>query len=74
MGKKILIVSHENSLKALIKYLDILSDEETADLHIPNGVPLVYELDRRLNPIKHYYLGDQKDIKSKINEIKNQNS
>ena len=74
MGKKILIVSHENSLKALVKYLDILSDEEAADLNIPNGVPLVYELDRKLNPIKHYYLGDQKDIKSKINEIKNQNS
>ena len=66
MGKKILIVAHENSLKALVKYLDIMSDEEIADLNIPNGVPLVYELDRRLNPIKHYYLGDQKDIKSKI--------
>ena len=66
MGKKILIVAHENSLKALVKYLDIMSDEEIADLSIPNGVPLVYELDRRLNPIKHYYLGDQKDIKSKI--------
>ena len=71
MGKKILIVAHENSLRALIKYLDILSDEETADLNIPNGVPLVYELDRKLNPIKHYYLGDQTDVKSKINIIKN---
>ena len=43
-----------------------MSDEEITDLSIPNGVPLVYELDRRLNPIKHYYLGEQKDIKSKI--------
>ena len=71
MGKKILIVAHEDSLKALIKYLDILSDEETADLNIPNGIPLVYELDRKLNPIKHYYLGNQENIEKKINAIKN---
>ena len=74
MGKKILIVAHENSLKALIKYLDVLSDEETADIYIPNGVPLVYELDRKLNPIRHYYLGDQIDIKRKINALKFQDS
>ena len=57
-GKKVLIVAHGNSLRALVKYLDKMSDEEIIGLNIPTGVPLVYELDDKLNPIKHYYLGD----------------
>jgi 2,3-bisphosphoglycerate-dependent phosphoglycerate mutase len=57
-GKKVIIVAHGNSLRALIKYLDDVSDEEIPDLNIPTGIPLVYELDEDLRPIRHYYLGD----------------
>ncbi len=56
-GKKPLIVAHGNSIRALIKYLDQMSDTDIIELNIPNGVPLVYELDADLKPIKHYYLG-----------------
>ena len=59
LGKKIIIVSHGNSLRGLVKYLDNLSDEEVMNLEIPTGVPLVYELDDNLKPIKHYYLKDE---------------
>ena len=59
LGKKIIIVAHGNSLRGLVKYLDNLSDEEVMDLEIPTGVPLVYELDDNLKPIKHYYLKDE---------------
>ena len=59
LGKKIIIVAHGNSLRGLVKYLDNLSDEEVMDLEIPIGVPLVYELDDNLKPIKHYYLKDE---------------
>jgi 2,3-bisphosphoglycerate-dependent phosphoglycerate mutase len=55
-GKKPLIVAHGNSIRALIKYLDDMSDADIIELNIPNGVPLVYELDAQLKPIKHYYL------------------
>jgi len=55
-GKKPLIVAHGNSIRALIKYLDQMSDTDIIELNIPNGVPLVYELDAELKPIKHYYL------------------
>ena len=61
-GKKVLIAAHGNSLRALIKYLDDISDSDIVGLNIPNGVPLVYELDENLKPIKHYYLGDQDAI------------
>jgi 2,3-bisphosphoglycerate-dependent phosphoglycerate mutase len=57
-GKQIVIAAHGNSLRALIKYLDNISDDDIVGLNIPNGVPLVYELDAELKPIKHYYLGD----------------
>jgi len=73
-GKKVLIAAHGNSLRALVKYLDNISDEAIADLNIPTGVPLVYELDEDLKPIKHYYLGDQEAIANKINSVKNQDS
>lgn len=57
-GKKVLICAHGNSLRALVKYLDGISDEEITGLNIPTGIPLVYELDDDLKPIRHYYLGD----------------
>jgi 2,3-bisphosphoglycerate-dependent phosphoglycerate mutase len=61
-GKKVLIAAHGNSLRALIKYLDGISDDDIVGLNIPNGVPLVYELDDDLKPIRHYYLGDAEAI------------
>lgn len=73
-GKKVLIAAHGNSLRALVKYLDNISDADIAGLNIPTGVPLVYELDEDLKPIKHYYLGDQEKIAAKINAVKNQDS
>jgi 2,3-bisphosphoglycerate-dependent phosphoglycerate mutase len=59
-GKRIIISAHGNSLRALIKYLDGISDQDIVGLNIPNGVPLVYELDADLKPIKSYYLGNTK--------------
>jgi len=64
-GKKVLIAAHGNSLRALVKYLDNMSDEEIIKLNIPTGVPLVYELDEDLKPIRHYYLGDPDEIAAK---------
>jgi 2,3-bisphosphoglycerate-dependent phosphoglycerate mutase len=61
-GKKVLIAAHGNSLRALVKYLDNVSEEEIVGLNIPTGIPLVYELDEELKPIKHYYLGDADEI------------
>jgi 2,3-bisphosphoglycerate-dependent phosphoglycerate mutase len=57
-GKRVLIAAHGNSLRALVKYLDDISDADIVELNIPTGIPLVYELDDRLKPITHYYLGD----------------
>lgn len=57
-GQRIVITAHGNSIRALIKYLDGISDTDIVNLNIPNGVPLVYELDAQLKPIRHYYLGD----------------
>ena len=68
-GKKVLIVAHGNSLRALVKYLDDISEEEIIGLNIPTGIPLVYELDDQLSPIKHYYLGDQDAIDKKAAEV-----
>lgn len=64
-GKKVIIAAHGNSLRALVKYLDGISDEDIVGLNIPTGVPLVYELDDDLKPIKSYYLGDQDEIARK---------
>ncbi len=61
-GKKVLIAAHGNSLRALVKYLDNVYEEEIVGLNIPTGIPLVYELDDDLKPIKHYYLGDPDEI------------
>lgn len=71
-GKKVLITAHGNSLRALVKYLDNISDEEIPALNIPTGVPLVYELDENLHPIRHYYLGDQAAVEAAINAVANQ--
>jgi 2,3-bisphosphoglycerate-dependent phosphoglycerate mutase len=57
-GAKVLVAAHGNSIRALVKYLDGISDSDIVGLNIPNGIPLVYELDERLKPIRHYYLGD----------------
>jgi 2,3-bisphosphoglycerate-dependent phosphoglycerate mutase len=57
-GRRVVIAAHGNSLRALVKYLDNISDSEITELNIPTGIPLVYELDEQLKPIRHYYLGD----------------
>ena len=69
-GKKILIVAHGNSMRALIKYLDKITDDGIVDVDIPNAIPLVYEFNEDFHPIRHYYLGDQKMIDEKIQKIK----
>jgi 2,3-bisphosphoglycerate-dependent phosphoglycerate mutase len=61
-GQKLLVAAHGNSLRAMVKYLDNISDKEIPGLNIPTGVPLVYELDENLKPIKHYYLGDPEAV------------
>jgi 2,3-bisphosphoglycerate-dependent phosphoglycerate mutase len=61
-GKKLLIVAHGNSLRAMVKYLDNMSEAEIIELNIPTGIPLVYELDAELKPIRHYYLGDPEAV------------
>jgi 2,3-bisphosphoglycerate-dependent phosphoglycerate mutase len=61
-GKRVVIAAHGNSLRALVKYLDGVSDQDITELNIPTGVPLVYELDDQLKPIRHYYLGDPEAI------------
>ena len=71
-GKKVLIVAHGNSLRALVKYLDNIPDEEIVGLNIPTGIPLVYELDDDLKPIKHYYLGDPEEIAKAQQAVANQ--
>ena len=68
-GKRVFIVAHGNSLRALVKYLDTVSDEDIVGLNIPTGVPLVYELDESLKPIRNYYLGDQEAIANKAAEV-----
>jgi 2,3-bisphosphoglycerate-dependent phosphoglycerate mutase len=65
-GRRVLIAAHGNSLRALIKHLDGLSDAEIVPLNVPTGAPLVYELDEQLKPLKHYYLGDPAEIEKRI--------
>jgi len=71
-GQRILISAHGNSLRALVKYLDNLSEEEVLDLNIPTGIPLVYELDDDLKPIRRYYLGDPAQIEQAMQAVANQ--
>ena len=68
-GHSVLIVAHGNSLRALVKYLDKVSDDDIVELNIPTGVPLVYELDDKMNPRKSYYLGDQEEISKRTAEV-----
>ena len=71
-GRKILISAHGNSLRALIKMLDGISDADIVSLNVPNGQPLVYELDADLKPIRHYYLGDPAAIAAAMQAVANQ--
>jgi len=64
--KRVLIAAHGNSLRALVKHLDAISDKEIVGLNIPTGIPLVYELDSSLKPLKHYYLGDADEVAKRV--------
>ncbi len=68
-GKKVLIAAHGNSLRALVKYLDDISEEEIVELNIPTGMPLVYELDDDLKPLNRYYLGDPEKVKAAMEAV-----
>jgi 2,3-bisphosphoglycerate-dependent phosphoglycerate mutase len=71
-GKKVLIVAHGNSLRALVKYLDNISDDAIVSLNIPTGIPLVYELDAAMKPFKSYYLADEETVKKAAEAVANQ--
>lgn len=71
-SKRVIIAAHGNSLRALVKYLDNIADDEIVKMNIPTGVPLVYELDENLKPIKSYYLGDADAIKAAQEAVANQ--
>lgn len=71
-GKKVLMVAHGNTIRALIKHLDQLSEEEILHTNIPTGIPLVYELDEDLKPIRHYYLGDEEKIAAAMQAVVSQ--
>ena len=71
-GQRVIIAAHGNSLRALVKYLDNISDEDILELNIPTGIPLVYELDDDLKPIRNYYLGNQLEIEKAQQAVANQ--
>jgi 2,3-bisphosphoglycerate-dependent phosphoglycerate mutase len=71
-GQSVIIAAHGNSLRALIKYLDNVSDQDIVGLNIPTGQPLVYELDDNLRPLEHYYLGDEETIRAAMAAVANQ--
>ena len=71
-GQRVLVVAHGNSIRALIKYLDNISAEAITELNIPTGIPLVYELDDELKPLKNYYLGETEAIKKAAEAVANQ--
>lgn len=71
-GKRLLIAAHGNSLRAMVKYLDNISDQEIVELNIPTGIPLVYELDANLKPIKSYYLADEAAVKAAAEAVAKQ--
>ena len=68
-GKKVLVAAHGNSLRAMVKFLDNIPENEIVELNIPTGMPLVYELDQHLKPIKHYYLGDPEKVKAAMEAV-----
>jgi 2,3-bisphosphoglycerate-dependent phosphoglycerate mutase len=71
-GHRVLVVAHGNSLRALVKFLDGISDQDIVGMNVPNGVPLVYEFDDELKPLRHYYLGDAEAIAAKMAAVANQ--
>jgi 2,3-bisphosphoglycerate-dependent phosphoglycerate mutase len=71
-GQRLLIAAHGNSIRAMVKYLDNISDADITELNIPTGIPLVYELDDDLKPIKNYYLGDEDAVKKAAEAVANQ--
>jgi len=71
-GRNVIIAAHGNSLRALIKYLDNVSDDDIVELNVPTGQPLVYELTDDLSAVRHYYLGDQEAIKAAMEAVANQ--
>jgi 2,3-bisphosphoglycerate-dependent phosphoglycerate mutase len=71
-GERVLIVAHGNSLRALVKHLDGMGEEEIVALNIPTAVPLVYEFDRAMKPKKHYYLGDAAKVAAAAAAVANQ--
>jgi len=71
-GKRVLIAAHGNSLRALVKYLDNIPDDEIPGLNIPTGMPLIYELEDDLQPVRHYYLGDPEKVQKAMQAVANQ--
>jgi 2,3-bisphosphoglycerate-dependent phosphoglycerate mutase len=71
-GRRVIIAAHGNSMRALVKYLDNIPDEEIVGLNIPTGIPLVYELEDDMTPIRHYYLGDPEKIQAAIQSVADQ--
>jgi 2,3-bisphosphoglycerate-dependent phosphoglycerate mutase len=71
-GQRVLVAAHGNSLRAIVKYLDNIPDDAIVELNIPTGIPLVYELDDSLKPIRHYYLGDQEKVMQSIAAVAKQ--
>ncbi len=71
-GKRVIISAHGNSLRALVKYLDKIPDDEIPGLNIPTGLPLIYELDEDIKPIKHYYLGDPEEVEKAMQAVAEQ--
>lgn len=71
-GERIIVAAHGNSLRALVKYLDGISDDAIVDLNIPTGIPLVYDLDESLKPLKSYYLGDEEAVRQGMQAVANQ--
>ncbi len=73
-GKRALIAAHGNSLRALVKHLDEVSDADIVELNIPTGIPLIYELDKDLKPIRHYYFGDAQRVQKAMQAVASQAS
>jgi 2,3-bisphosphoglycerate-dependent phosphoglycerate mutase len=71
-GQRVLISAHGNSLRALVKYLDNIGEQEIVELNIPTGIPLVYELDADLRPLQHYYLADEETVKAAAEAVARQ--
>jgi 2,3-bisphosphoglycerate-dependent phosphoglycerate mutase len=71
-GKRLIVTAHGNSMRALVKYLDKIPDEEIVGLNIPTGIPLIYEFNDDLSPIRHYYLGDPEAIRKAVQQVADQ--